>query len=406
MLSPRNFDCSKDGIDFYFLSVHHWEEDPKGNWTLQIFDTQDNENNGILIKWALILRGYLKERRLNTSAAKELTPEEVKAIIKHENLISTSVELSSPKLKVKHNPRPIKKIDNPRHFVNERFGSLLVPQLQRNLRDPYVNPKSNDLTKYPLKTSNINSARKWYFPSQSTGSKVTDGNNAKIKKNSLHHRPAAVVHSFNNMTKIHPNCKGKLNSLGNNKECIHINNNISNKLIKLLITLTDSKRRHQINSKAKPPHLTINNRSNISVKNLDKFTNSSIKNHRALNYSVKYGITGRFIAERMLHPAAVKGKPNGKVRKSESAEKSLLRNIIKKLEQLIDSEDDKYLFVSKLSSLGKNLKSVPVKDKKVPNSKTKVEKDDPMNEYPIKMEPAFEGELKVLQIKQNETLEL
>ncbi|XP_036367005.1 PC3-like endoprotease variant B [Octopus sinensis] len=401
MLSPRKLDCSKDGIDFYFLSVHHWEEDPKGNWTLQIFDTQNNENNGILIKWALILHGYMKERKLNTSSTKELAPEEVKIIIKKENLISMSLKLSSPKLEVKHNPRPIQKIDNLRRFVNDRFGSLLVPQLQRNLRNPYVSPKSNNLIKYPLKTNNIDSARKWYFRSKFTGSKLAGGSNAKIKKNSLHHRPAHL-RSFDNMTKIYPSCNVKLHSLGRNKECIHINKNISNKLSKLLIILTDSK----IHSKAKLSHLTNNNRSNISVKNLEKFTNSSRKNHTSLNYSVKYKLTGRFIAERMFHPAAVQSKPNAIVIQSESTEQNLLGNIIKKLEQLIPTEDDKHLFVSKSSTLGKNLKVLTVEDTKVPYSNTKVKKNDLMNEFPIKKEPVFEGELKILQIKQNDTLEL
>jgi subtilisin-like proprotein convertase family protein len=38
LLSTRPLDDSRDGVDFTFMTVHHWGEDPVGTWTLNIQD--------------------------------------------------------------------------------------------------------------------------------------------------------------------------------------------------------------------------------------------------------------------------------------------------------------------------------------------------------------------------------
>lgn len=40
MLSTRQNDNSKDGIDFTFMTVHNWGENPAGNWTVKVCDNR------------------------------------------------------------------------------------------------------------------------------------------------------------------------------------------------------------------------------------------------------------------------------------------------------------------------------------------------------------------------------
>ena len=46
------------GIDWTFMTVHDWGENPEGKWTLRVQDVgKGTSNDGILKEWALTLRG-------------------------------------------------------------------------------------------------------------------------------------------------------------------------------------------------------------------------------------------------------------------------------------------------------------------------------------------------------------
>jgi len=77
ILSHRRLDNSSDGIDFTFMTVHHWGEDPAGTWTLEVKDhsrdgspSSNTENGaasshhrrGHLRTWSLVLYGVAGER--------------------------------------------------------------------------------------------------------------------------------------------------------------------------------------------------------------------------------------------------------------------------------------------------------------------------------------------------------
>lgn len=76
LLSPRKFDKLKD-IDFYFMTVHNWMENPYGNWTLEIHDKNNNGNDGILQKWSLILFGYKLDRKWENLNTVKMTDAEI-----------------------------------------------------------------------------------------------------------------------------------------------------------------------------------------------------------------------------------------------------------------------------------------------------------------------------------------
>ncbi|KAI9029834.1 peptidase S8/S53 domain-containing protein [Phycomyces nitens] len=56
--ASRKFDNSKDGfVNWTFMSVKHWEEDPVGDWTLRVMDIKNPQYSGSLIQWSLTLWG-------------------------------------------------------------------------------------------------------------------------------------------------------------------------------------------------------------------------------------------------------------------------------------------------------------------------------------------------------------
>ncbi|KAI7898804.1 peptidase S8/S53 domain-containing protein [Cokeromyces recurvatus] len=62
LASPRPRDKSSDGlIDWTFMTVKHWEEDPVGNWTLRIVDGKNPNSRGQFINWKLTLWGEVME---------------------------------------------------------------------------------------------------------------------------------------------------------------------------------------------------------------------------------------------------------------------------------------------------------------------------------------------------------
>ncbi|ORX59546.1 hypothetical protein DM01DRAFT_1333009 [Hesseltinella vesiculosa] len=60
--TPRRNDVSSDGLlDWTFMSVQHWEEDPVGDWTLRIIDWKNGEFTGYFTNWTLTLWGERAE---------------------------------------------------------------------------------------------------------------------------------------------------------------------------------------------------------------------------------------------------------------------------------------------------------------------------------------------------------
>jgi subtilisin-like proprotein convertase family protein len=56
LMTQRN-ENGGDYIDFTMMSVHHWGESSKGDWTLSLYDGYPAEDNGTLDNWQLILYG-------------------------------------------------------------------------------------------------------------------------------------------------------------------------------------------------------------------------------------------------------------------------------------------------------------------------------------------------------------
>lgn len=56
--TPRKYDTSSTGlINWTFMTVKHWEENPVGNWTLRVVDARNPEYRGQFIDWTLTLWG-------------------------------------------------------------------------------------------------------------------------------------------------------------------------------------------------------------------------------------------------------------------------------------------------------------------------------------------------------------
>jgi len=56
MLSRRPNDDNTQGIDFMFMTVRNWGENPSGTWTLEVSDT-GTSNGGMVHQWSLRLLG-------------------------------------------------------------------------------------------------------------------------------------------------------------------------------------------------------------------------------------------------------------------------------------------------------------------------------------------------------------
>jgi subtilisin-like proprotein convertase family protein len=61
ILKPRPLDSASSGINFDFLTVHNWLEDPTGEWTLEVSDVgsgmKRQASRGQLEEWSLTLWG-------------------------------------------------------------------------------------------------------------------------------------------------------------------------------------------------------------------------------------------------------------------------------------------------------------------------------------------------------------
>nr|XP_060611444.1 furin [Anolis sagrei ordinatus]XP_060611445.1 furin [Anolis sagrei ordinatus]XP_060611446.1 furin [Anolis sagrei ordinatus] len=62
LLAARPHDYSADGFnDWAFMSTHSWDEDPAGEWVLEIENTSEANNYGTLTKFTLVLYGTATE---------------------------------------------------------------------------------------------------------------------------------------------------------------------------------------------------------------------------------------------------------------------------------------------------------------------------------------------------------
>ncbi|CAO3596014.1 unnamed protein product [Absidia cylindrospora] len=56
--APRKYDVSAAGlIDWTFMTVKHWDEDPVGEWTLRVIDWKNSQFTGSFTNWTLTLYG-------------------------------------------------------------------------------------------------------------------------------------------------------------------------------------------------------------------------------------------------------------------------------------------------------------------------------------------------------------
>ncbi|ORE13359.1 hypothetical protein BCV71DRAFT_189378 [Rhizopus microsporus] len=70
LATPRKYDYSKDGlVNWTFMSVKHWDEDPVGIWSLLVIDERNPESRGRLVQWKLTIWGESKkEQRIATQS--------------------------------------------------------------------------------------------------------------------------------------------------------------------------------------------------------------------------------------------------------------------------------------------------------------------------------------------------
>ncbi|XP_046548002.1 PC3-like endoprotease variant B [Haliotis rubra] len=76
ILSPRPHDDRQKGIDFTFMTVHSWSENPEGKWQLYVADNPQEltrNNEGELEEWSLILYGTGDSRGNRMSSTFEET---------------------------------------------------------------------------------------------------------------------------------------------------------------------------------------------------------------------------------------------------------------------------------------------------------------------------------------------
>jgi subtilisin-like proprotein convertase family protein len=116
LLSPRPLDDSKEGVDFTFMTVHNWGEDPHGTWTLDVADNHDNRdssesrgNRGRLISWGMRIFGVAGDRpnhkpsesgrssqMLHKSAtSREVGSDEIKRLMNAETHSKDSVQIQA-----------------------------------------------------------------------------------------------------------------------------------------------------------------------------------------------------------------------------------------------------------------------------------------------------------------------
>ena len=118
VLSLRPLDESAEGIEYTFMTVHNWGENPQGDWTLSVSDHSDktgiynvpgdHQKVGLLKNWSLILWGSADEAGADannkrvaqdesvTDPAHEVEEEELEHIMAEEEHSSQRLHIKSP----------------------------------------------------------------------------------------------------------------------------------------------------------------------------------------------------------------------------------------------------------------------------------------------------------------------
>lgn len=92
MLSRRRNDNSTDGIDFTFMTVRCWDENPRGMWKLTVRDTaSESKGGGVVDTWSLTLLGTSQSAKTRSAS----DPAEKKAFIPDSNDLDQLMKMES-----------------------------------------------------------------------------------------------------------------------------------------------------------------------------------------------------------------------------------------------------------------------------------------------------------------------
>ena len=111
ILKARPNDAYAEGINFTFMTVHNWGEDPRGVWTINVTDVAPQNhrgNRGVLQLWSLTLYGSApsgdgrRDERVNvdtnklpgTQEAQDLSRHQMKKVIDTEEKSADNVQIA------------------------------------------------------------------------------------------------------------------------------------------------------------------------------------------------------------------------------------------------------------------------------------------------------------------------
>jgi len=184
ILSHRPLDNSSEGIQFTFMTVHHWGEDPAGTWTLEVEDrpqagaASSTGRRGRLVSWSLMLYGVAGSRpnhqnsensdskvhrgpstpendKDSSDQAREVGPSEVKELMEKEAESSDSVRIQS-----KDEPAGEKNERRRKWLVEKGFSAEDVNFLISLFEEEEVVQKLDKDSSAKQKKSKISSGRK------------------------------------------------------------------------------------------------------------------------------------------------------------------------------------------------------------------------------------------------------
>ncbi|XP_052232928.1 PC3-like endoprotease variant B [Dreissena polymorpha] len=99
LIKRRMNDDSKEAIDFTFLTVHNWEENPAGTWVIEVCNTASEGHHDSkpmhFTSWALTMYGYHDDDKKKSLPEKAKRPDEseLQTIMRREYDFSRSVTL-------------------------------------------------------------------------------------------------------------------------------------------------------------------------------------------------------------------------------------------------------------------------------------------------------------------------
>ncbi|KAI7849032.1 peptidase S8/S53 domain-containing protein [Circinella umbellata] len=92
LATMRPADKSSDGIvDWKFMTVKHWEENPVGEWILQVYDVSHPETNGSFFNWTLTLFGEMDPNFIGEPNYTPLAEKNQTTAVPIENLSETLI---------------------------------------------------------------------------------------------------------------------------------------------------------------------------------------------------------------------------------------------------------------------------------------------------------------------------